>query len=98
MKQRGIGDRFSLLNNGTGQRQGTRPRGRKNGSAAPSGRSLRGSCFQASDQLVEPELLEPLADGLQLRRRELDQALALLAELERLAQAGLVGVEPADDL
>src|SRR3954451_9168836 len=60
--------------------------------------SLRGSCLEPGDQLVEAQLLQPLADCLQLARGELDQALALGAELERLAQARLVRVEPADDL
>src|SRR3954447_23883040 len=60
--------------------------------------SLRGSCLEPGDQLVEAQLLQPLADGLELARCELDQALALGAELERLAQPGLVRVEPADDL
>src|SRR3954454_9260776 len=60
--------------------------------------SLRGSCLEPGDQLVEAQLLQPLADCLELARGELDQALALGAELERLAQPGLVRVEPADDL
>src|SRR3954454_7603034 len=60
--------------------------------------SLRGSCLEPGDQLVEAQLLQPLADCLELARGELDEALALGAELERLAQPGLVRVEPSDDL
>src|SRR5437763_855587 len=33
-----------------------------------------------------------------IERAELDQLAALLAHVERLAQAGLAGVQPADDL
>src|SRR5262249_28221515 len=53
--------------------------------------------LEARDELVELELLEPLADGLELRGAELDQPAPLAHELERLAQAGLAGVEAADD-
>src|SRR2546423_10201465 len=54
--------------------------------------------FQPRDQLVEPKLLQTVSDRVQLARRELDQALPLLTQLERLAQPGLVRVEPPDDL
>src|SRR4051812_49958399 len=57
---------------------------------------LRGWGVEPRDQLVELQLVEPLPDGIELTRRELDQALALLAQLERFAQARLVRVEPAD--
>ena len=45
-------------------------------------------------ELVEAQLLEALADRVELGGAELDQAAALAAELERLAQAGLAGVQP----
>ena len=45
-------------------------------------------------ELVEPQLLEPAPDGFELGGAELDEPAALLAQLERLAQAGLAGVEP----
>ena len=54
--------------------------------------------FEARDQVVEAELLEALADRLELAGRVVDQRLALAAEVERLAQAGLARVEPGDDL
>src|ERR687889_52416 len=54
--------------------------------------------LEPRDELVEAELLEALCDGVELACAELDQAAALLAELERLPQAGLAGVEAADDL
>src|SRR3954463_16442733 len=97
MKQRGIGDRLSLLTRGMGRPQGTRAPGRQIALWERSGRSLRGCGLEPRDEVVEAELLEPLTDRLELSRRELDQALALGAELERLAQAGLVRVEPAGD-
>ena len=49
-------------------------------------------------QLLEPQLLEPAADRVELAGAVLDQVAALLDEVERLAQAGVAGVEPADDL
>src|SRR5215213_9955447 len=63
-----------------------------------------GGCARAAaglepgDQLVEAELLEALGDGVELSRAELDEAPALLAELERLPQPGLARVEAPDDL
>src|SRR6266851_4810414 len=59
-----------------------------------SGRLL----FEAADELVEPELLERVADGAQLARAQLDQGLALADEREGLVEAGLAGVQAADDL
>src|SRR3954451_11078681 len=59
-----------------------------------SGRLAR----QLRCQLVQPQLLKPLADGVELGRAVGDQIATLAAELERLAQAGLAGVEPVDDL
>src|SRR5215217_7093309 len=54
--------------------------------------------FQAGDQLVQLQLAQPLAHGVELARGVLDQRTALRAELERLAQPRLVRVEPGDDL
>ena len=53
--------------------------------------------FQPRDELVEAQLLEPLADGLELGGAELDERAALAAQLQRLAQAGLPGIQPGDD-
>ena len=64
----------------------------------PRGCSCRGFPFQAADQLVEAQLLQRVADGAQLARAQLDQRLALPDQLERLVQAGLAGVQAADDL
>src|SRR3954469_13812233 len=97
MKQRGIGDRFSLgLRDGTIPRY-VRPRTEKLSWSALC-RSLRGRRLELCDQLVQAELLQTLADSIQLTRRELDQALALGAEPQGLAQAGLVRSQPGDDL
>src|SRR4051812_28163962 len=105
MKQRGIGDRFSVSNRldrttrrYARDRMETRAGARSGRRCRELRRSLRGSRLEARDQVVEAQLLETLADRLQLARGELDQPLALLAELERLAEAGLVRVEPADDV
>src|SRR4051794_36944035 len=53
--------------------------------------------LQARDELLEAQLLESLADCLELGRAELDQAAALADEVERLAEPGLAGVEALDD-
>src|SRR5437764_2588856 len=64
----------------------------------------RSACFggiarlEAGEQIVEPQLLQALPDLLQLGCGVLDQGLALAAEIQGLAQAGLVRVEPRDDL
>src|SRR5215208_3214229 len=55
------------------------------------------AALEPLDELVEPQLLEALADGFELGRAELDQPAAFLAELEGLPQAGLARVEPPDD-
>src|SRR5437660_8151834 len=75
-------------------------RGRGAAVLAPSGGARRrgGAALQALDQLVEAELLEALADRLELAGAPVDQLAALAAQLERLAQAGLAGVQPLDDL
>src|SRR3954454_14306475 len=101
MKQRDIGDRFSLVLGGRDSIHGKSATGRKKGFRALGRvlrRSLRRTRLESGDQLGEPQLLQPLADGLQLPGGELDQALALGAQLERLAQARLVRVEPPGDL
>ena len=58
----------------------------------------RASLLQARDELVEPQLLERGADRGQLAGALLDQALALADQRERLVEARLAGVQPADDL
>ena len=45
--------------------------------------------LEPRDELVEAQLLEPLADGLELGGAELDERAALAAQVQRLAQAGL---------
>ena len=65
------------------------------GAASASARGAAG--LEPGDELVELELLEAAADGLELAGAELDEPPALLAELERLAQPGLAGVQAADD-
>src|SRR3954452_15494790 len=97
MKQRGIGNRFSLEVAGQDCDQGTLRAGRKSGREGLS-RALGRGALETRHELVQLQLLQALAHRVQLARGELDQALALLAELERLAQAGLVRVEPPDDL
>src|SRR5215213_11210900 len=52
--------------------------------------------LQAGDELLEAQLLEALADRLELGGAELDQAAALPDEVERLAQPGLAGVQALD--
>src|SRR6476661_1481445 len=54
--------------------------------------------LEAGDQLVEAQLFEAAADGVELGGAELDELPALLDEVERLAQAGLARVQAADDL
>src|SRR5262249_49988757 len=58
----------------------------------------RGFALQAADQLVEPKLLQRVADLVQLARAQLDQGLALAHQLEGLLEAGLARVQAADDL
>src|SRR4051794_31763726 len=58
-------------------------------------RGARG--FEASDQIVELQLFQALADGIQLAGGVLDQFAAFLDQLERFAQARLVGIEATDD-
>src|SRR5579859_4800687 len=65
---------------------------------APPSCSSAGLLFEAADQLVQAQLLERVADSAELARAQLDQALALADERERLAEAGLAGVQTADDL
>src|SRR4051794_26460909 len=57
----------------------------------------RAAALEAADQLVQPELLEPGAHGLELGGAELDEVAPLATELQRLAQAGLARVQAADD-
>ena len=63
---------------------------------APAARAAAG--LEPGDQLVQPQFLEPRPDRLELAGAELDSAAALLAQLQRLAEPGLAGVEAADDL
>src|SRR5919198_4470517 len=73
------------------RRSAPRARSRSLGAAA---RPL----FEPGDELVEPQLLEPAPDRVELARAELDEPAALLAEVQRLAQPGLAGVQSLDDL
>ena len=57
----------------------------------------RRTALEASHELVEAQRLEALAHRVELAGAELDEPAALAAELQRLAQAGLAGVEPPDD-
>src|SRR3954469_23134982 len=52
---------------------------------------------QAGDEVLEAQLLEPPADLVELGGAELDQVAALADQVERLAQAGLAGVQAPDD-
>src|SRR3954447_23973880 len=54
--------------------------------------------LEPRDQVVQLQLLQALAYRVQLGRGVLDQGLALAAQVERLAQAGLVRVQAGDDL
>src|SRR4051812_49528451 len=65
--------------------------------ALASGCCVRPRCFEPCDEIVELQLFETLADRIQLGGRVLDQLAPLPDELERLAEAGLVRVEAADD-
>ncbi len=62
------------------------------------GASGLGGGVQPRRQLVELQLAQTLAHRVQLGGAVGDQFAPLTAELERLAQAGLAGVEPVDDL
>ena len=62
-----------------------------------SGSGLRrfaGAGLELADEIVEVEALELAGDGVELALAVLDERLALAAELERLAELGLAGVEP----
>src|SRR5215211_3524201 len=61
-------------------------------------RLRRGCCLETRDQVVQAELFQALSDSLELTGGVVDQRLALAAEVERLAQTRLAGVEPGDDL
>ena len=61
-------------------------------------RAHAGAALEARDELVEAQLLEPAADRVELGGAELDEPAALAHEVERLAQAGLAGVQALDDL
>jgi hypothetical protein len=75
--------------------------GRGGGDAARAAglrRSAAGPGLEPRHELAELQLLQPLADGLELGRAALDERAALAAELERLAQPRLAGVQPLDDV
>ena len=71
---------------------------RRYGVSAPVPRVALGADLELRGEVVEPQLLQPLAHLVQLGGAVGDQLAALAAELEGLAQAGLAGVEPVDDL
>jgi hypothetical protein len=78
-----------------GSARGGRGRARSGGLR---GRAGPAAGLEPRDHLVEAQLLEAVRDGVEFAGAELDEALALLAQLERLAEARLAGVEAADDL
>ena len=88
----------ALHENPTAQANDLAKRNGSKGAGCACCGSARAAGLEPRDELVEPQLLEPAADGLELRRAVLDQDAALAAQLQRLAQAGLAGVQPADDL
>ena len=59
--------------------------------------SQPGSGLELADEIVEVEALKLPRHGVELALAVFDEALALAAELERLPQLGLSGVEPLDD-
>ena len=65
--------------------------------SAPSG-TTAGGRVETGRQVVEVQFLQALADGVELAGAVIDQLLALGAEVQGLAQAGLAGVEAVDDL
>src|SRR5436190_21627379 len=62
-----------------------------------AGSRVRAGRLEAGDQFVEAQLLQPLADSIELTGGVLDEFAALLDQVERFAQAGLVRVEPGND-
>src|SRR4051812_6172715 len=52
---------------------------------------------EAGDQVLEAQFRQAPAHLVELGRAELDQVAALAHELQRLAQAGLAGVQAPDD-
>lgn len=75
-----------------------RPRRRPPEPRSGAGGRRRRAGLEPRDQLVEAQLLQAAADRVELAGAELDERAALLDELEGLAQPGLAGVQPADDL
>src|SRR3954453_15280310 len=65
---------------------------------ASAGGLLFAAGLEPCDELVEPQLLESATHRVELGGTELAQRAALLEEGERLAQAGVAGVQAADDL
>ena len=72
--------------------------GRRRGRRARRRLLFAGPGLELADEVVEVEPLKLAGDGIELALAVLDERLALAAELERLAQLGLAGVEPDDDL
>ena len=74
--------------------------GRRGGDAARTAALSRRARpgLEPRHELAELQLLQPLADGLELGRAALDERAALAAQLERLAQPRLAGVQALDDL
>src|SRR5688500_17445929 len=70
------------------------PRSASAGSSA-AGRARAG--LEARDELIQPQLLQATADGLELGGAQLDERAPLAAELERLAQPRFAGVQALDD-
>jgi hypothetical protein len=93
MISRGEARRRRAAMPGWSRRRRARTAGRMPGAARLGGLGGRARAgLETRDELVEPELLEAVRNRVELARAELDEALALLDQLERLPQAGLARV------
>ena len=68
------------------------------GTQVPTGscrHASAGIALEPGDELVEPKLLESLADRVELAGAVLDELASLFDEVERLPQTSIAGIEPA---